>query len=679
LRAAINRDIHFCKRKTAFFKLFFAITLILLSGNAFAGTQVDSIMRVVGKIDDTIKVRRYKEEALKIFDADSSGAITLINQSILIANNLRFKRGIVEGLAAKASLKNKLNLYEESLMLYDSAATVAVKYGVPDVASSSLYNAGLVCYMRSRYAEALNYFMRDLKLSEQQHDSTKMSVLYNDIGVVYENLTDYENSLLYHHKSLQIRKQLNDSAGIAMSNNNLGMVVFYEKKYKESLKFHQESLRLRNKMNDHHGAIYSLFNISNIFFAVSSLNANDAISIFPFTAGEKAERISGVLLDSALSLRKTALKGAVELSDDYATVYCTKGIGEIYVLKKEWNKALKYLKEAESKARELGMQKELSEIYLNLHDAYFGLHQVKDALRYHTLYTATKDSVFNMQSARQIAALQTKIIVDNKEKEIELLNVKSEAQVKEISRQKLLRNITISGILAFMCFSIVIYRQRNRINKEKKRSDSLLLNILPAATAEELKATGTTKVRKHDVVTVMFTDFRNFTGISEKMSPEDLVMEINHCFSAFDNIISKYAIEKIKTIGDSYMCAAGLPTSNEKHALDSINAAIEIRDFMLNYRASQHVKGLETFEIRIGLHTGPVVSGIVGTKKFAYDIWGDTVNIASRMESSGEAGKVNISGACYELIQKQFDCIHRGTIEARNRGMIEMYFVEEKR
>ncbi|MEO8149969.1 MAG: adenylate/guanylate cyclase domain-containing protein [Bacteroidia bacterium] len=224
-------------------------------------------------------------------------------------------------------------------------------------------------------------------------------------------------------------------------------------------------------------------------------------------------------------------------------------------------------------------------------------------------------------------------------------------------------------------FLMVFYFQEKRIFFQK-RSEILLLNILPAETAQELKATGAAEAKSFDEVTVMFTDFKGFTTMSEKLSPQELVNEINYCYSAFDNIITKYGIEKIKTIGDSYMCAGGLPVANKTNAEDTIKAAIEIRDFMEHEKQKRQAEAKPFFEIRIGCNTGHVVAGIVGLKKFAYDIWGDTVNIASRMESSGKPGKVNISCSTYQLVKDKFKCEHRGKIEAKNKGMIDMYFVE---
>lgn len=213
---------------------------------------------------------------------------------------------------------------------------------------------------------------------------------------------------------------------------------------------------------------------------------------------------------------------------------------------------------------------------------------------------------------------------------------------------------------------------------EKKKAEDLLLNILPTETADELKNWGSSPARSYDHVTVLFTDFKGFTQMSESLSPQRLVTELDFCFRAFDDIISRYPIEKIKTIGDSYLCAGGLPTSNRTHPWDIVSAALEFQRYMDVVRKERSKSGEPFFEMRVGINTGPVVAGIVGVKKFAYDIWGDTVNVASRMESACEPGKVNISAATYALVKDKFHCTHRGKIAAKNKGEIDMYFVSGK-
>lgn len=214
--------------------------------------------------------------------------------------------------------------------------------------------------------------------------------------------------------------------------------------------------------------------------------------------------------------------------------------------------------------------------------------------------------------------------------------------------------------------------KNNLLDKEKKRSDDLLQNILPTEIIAELKETGHSKAKLFNHVSVLFTDFVNFTKISELMNPEELVAEIDYCFKGFDEIVERNGMEKIKTIGDAYLAVCGLPNEDEQHALKSIIAAQE----MIQFIHQRKIHGGK-FEIRVGIHSGPLVAGIVGVKKFAYDIWGDTVNTASRMESSGETGKINISADTYKLINQTFNCTYRGKIEAKNKGEIDMYFVED--
>ena len=282
-----------------------------------------------------------------------------------------------------------------------------------------------------------------------------------------------------------------------------------------------------------------------------------------------------------------------------------------------------------------------------------------------------------------------------KTKEIELSKATMEAErsQREAERNKEQRNqlmiLAGSGILLTLLLLVLfLISRRNRrqlkdknrmIEQEKERSNELLLNILPANIAEELREYGKAQTRKYDEVTVLFSDFINFSRISEQLSPEELVEELDRCFKGFDFIIGNYPeIEKIKTIGDAYMCASGL--DNRKTMPGSmIKAALEMQEYLEEQKQERMRLGKPYFEARIGIHTGPAVAGVVGVNKFAYDIWGDTVNTASRMETNGQAGRVNISEATYNLIKYQFDCEYRGKVQAKNKGLIDMYFVKGAR
>ena len=214
---------------------------------------------------------------------------------------------------------------------------------------------------------------------------------------------------------------------------------------------------------------------------------------------------------------------------------------------------------------------------------------------------------------------------------------------------------------------------RKALEAEKSRSDDLLLNILPLKIADELKHGNKVDPKYHDSVTIMFTDFKGFTRFAEETEPGVLVSDLNQYFSAFDDIISRHNLEKLKTIGDAYMCAGGLPEQSRTHAVDTCLAALEIQNFMTRTNEQRKKSRLPPWELRIGIHTGPVMAGVVGKTKFTYDIWGNAVNIAALMESNGEAGRIALSESTYHRVNDMFETEHRGSIEGKNKGSLEMY------
>jgi len=220
-----------------------------------------------------------------------------------------------------------------------------------------------------------------------------------------------------------------------------------------------------------------------------------------------------------------------------------------------------------------------------------------------------------------------------------------------------------------------INRLYSELDAEKHKSDQLLLNVLPVEIAEELKNNGKVEPVHYDCVSVLFTDFKGFTQLSENMTPRELVDELDYCFSYFDRVADKHSLEKLKTIGDSYMCAAGIPQPRANHAFDAVLAAIEIQQFMELRKMQKSQQNIPYWAIRIGIHSGPLLAGVIGHKKFAYDVWGDTVNTASRMESSGIPGNINISQATFELVKDFFECDYRGKVSAKNKGDLDMYLV----
>lgn len=279
----------------------------------------------------------------------------------------------------------------------------------------------------------------------------------------------------------------------------------------------------------------------------------------------------------------------------------------------------------------------------------------------------------------------TKYYKQNKKRLLEKIEKEkehTEVAEKEYSRLKYL-GLGAAGLLFLMGYFFwkkndkLLKNNNQSLLEEKKRSEDLLTNMLPAEVVRELKSKGTVKAHKYDGASVLFTDFKNFSEIAENLSPEELVKELGHCFTVFDRIIDKYRLQKIKTIGDAYMCVGGLYTRGGNHVQRMVFAALEIQHFLADRQAKRKAAGQYFFEARLGIHTGPIVAGVIGSKKIAFDVWGNTVNVAQQMEHHSDVGKVNISGETYALVKDKFECIQRETITAKNKQVYDMYYVNK--
>lgn len=367
-------------------------------------------------------------------------------------------------------------------------------------------------------------------------------------------------------------------------------------------------------------------------------------------------------------------------------------------------KAVQLAREGLQLSMRNNLRKELQDNEGQLYQAYAAAGNKPAAYDHFTRFIALRDSATGTKASALLAASMLRNQMEQQSRTDSLLREekdlrREESHRAEMEQERTQRNIFLLASLALFAFGASTLRQRNKIRKARDRSDELLLNILPEEVAEELKEKGESMARSIDQVTVLFTDFKGFTGMAEKMGAQELVNEIDTCFRAFDRILAKRGVEKIKTIGDAYMAAGGMPIPSADSARSTVLAALEMQDFMRTYKAEREAAGRPFFEMRIGIHTGPVVAGIVGVKKFQYDIWGDTVNTASRMESSGEVGRVNISEATYravvgsqlsvvgqgagsrttdnqQLTTPAFAFTPRGKVQAKGKGDMEMYFVE---
>jgi len=612
--------------------------------------KTDSLKAAVENLkEDTNKVNALLNLSKAYFGLEPRSAIRYSNEAKALSEKLGYQKGIALALKNigiayynQDEYVDAVNYWEESMEVFRKSGD---KSGVANIQS----NLGAIWSNQGDDPKALDYYLQSLKTSEEIKDTLRILTAYVNIGAVYSHKPSTRKKALdFYHSCLPLAEAIGDNDAIGTATVNIGEIYLEDRLFDSALYYFEKA---RIAFEGTEGAPYALNDIGKVYSQRGDYSK--AIS-YQQEAFEMAKK-----LDSKLDMVKSQL-----------------GLGRTYYDKGDIKSSYRAFATAEEIAKEIGATYQLEEAYKGLTDAAGEMGDYGNAFKYQTLLISIKDTIYNNNTDKKLGLLQFNFDIAKKEGEVTLLTKDKEIKDQEIKRQRLVKNGFIGGFTVVLLFAGVFFRQRNRISKEKKRSDELLLNILPEETAEELKATGTAKAKSFDEVTVLFTDFKNFTQASERLTAEELVQEINYCYSEFDKIVTRLGIEKIKTIGDAYMCAGGLPVSNTTHPVDVVKAGIEMQQFISKNKAEREAKGQPFFELRLGIHTGPVVAGIVGIKKFAYDIWGDTVNTASRMESSGEIGKVNISGATYEKVRSLFKCVHRGKIQAKNKGEIDMYFVE---
>ena len=495
--------------------------------------------------------------------------------------------------------------------------------------------------------QALESYFQAAKIATAEKINYKLGKVNIAIGDVYSFMGNHNNAVHYYKSAIHIHRENDSILMLATALENLGDEYLNVSKPDSALIMFEESGPLFKSLSHMYGIAMNIGN-KGIAYALlgnddmAKENMNHAIVMFERTR------------------------------DFYPISVYLNYISDIYLKQNNWTVALTYAERSLELAQRYGLKDQISDANLQLSNLYEQVENHAESLKYYKDYTVYKDSVRNITAVQQLADLE----VSQKQIEVDLLN-----QTKKNQRIVVIATaiaLFLIGLLALGLFRRNKYIQKTKkiIENEMNRSDNLLLNILPEETAQELKEYGKVKAKKFESVTVLFTDFEGFTNIAENLSPEKLVESVDFYFSKFDAIMEKFGLEKIKTVGDSYMCAGGLHEHKNDHAFNMIYAALEMVDFV---NESKNTNGNEQtrFDIRIGINTGSVVAGVVGTKKFAYDIWGDTVNIASRMESNSEPGKINVSQNTYEIIKNDFDCEFRGEIEAKNRGLMKMYFVNE--
>ncbi len=589
--------------------------------------RIDSLIKELSSAkEDTNEVNLLNSIAYAYNNTDPETGITYAQKALRLAETFGFKKGIAGANSMLGVNYMSLSDYPKALEYLLKALKQNEDLNDKKAIAGTLGNIGNVYIRQADYTRALEYYFRIQKTFEELGSKSDLAITFANIANVYFNQNDLDKALEYNKKAIKICDEIGERRGRAANMQNIGNVFEAKRDYTSSLQYDLDALKIFEELGDKHSMEVCLGSIGDCYLTI----AKDSIKVNP-----------GDLIPAS---RAEILKKSIEYSKK-SIALCTE-LGNIDDL--------------QSYAQSLSEAEELAGNY-------------KDALDNYKQYVKLNDSVFGSANKLKLLKMETQLEIGLKNKQIEIDKL-------AVAKKKNERSFYIVGIVLLLLVIVFIwrnYRSQKKSNAqlsvEKQRSEDLLLNILPAEVADELKNKGTAAARYFDNVTVMFTDFVNFTQAGERMSPQELIDELHTCFKTFDELITKYNIEKIKTIGDAYLAVSGLPIADAKHAENIVRCAIEINTFMRN---RQQQLGDKTFEVRIGIHSGSVVAGIVGVKKFAYDIWGDTVNTAARIEENSASGKINISQTTYELVKDKFACTYRGNIVAKNKGELSMYFVE---
>ncbi|MGA2298808.1 MAG: adenylate/guanylate cyclase domain-containing protein [FCB group bacterium] len=500
------------------------------------------------------------------------------------------------------------------------------------------------------FPKAFEVLFRSLKFSEENKDNYGIADACTNIGVVYINQNDINNAIRYFNKSININKILKRNLSIAECLINLGVYYANKDNINEALKNYLDAIALYNQT----GAKVESTIYINIGILYQKLNN----------------------YDTALIYFKKALIQTTEEENKEEILITNIYIGNLFNETQDYIQAEEYFIQSIKIAKEINNLYWLSQAYFNIALVYEKMNNYKLAYDYHVLYSAINDSLFNQENSNKIGKIEMKYEQDKKD-----IIVKQEKQIMNIVMISFIIGFVLVLFLAFFIYRNYRIKKKAHdevskknviISLEREKSEKLLLNILPETIATRLKE-GEPKIADNfDEASVIFIDQVGFTKNSSDTSPGRVVEILNKIYTEFDKIAEKYELEKIKTIGDCYMAASGIPIPNKDHAEAAALFAIEVMQKIDGYKTEE---GTE-IRFRTGIACGPVVAGIIGEKKFIYDLWGDTVNMASRMEEYGVAGKVQVTERFKNKLPKSYKFEERGEIEIKGKIRMKTWFLK---
>lgn len=708
---------------------------LLLCARGLPAQAADSLARLLAKAPaDTNRVRLLVDYAWEITVSQPDEAERRLQEAIGLAQRLKYPAGEASAWNVLGVLEEERGNRQDALRYYKKALRMRQNLGDKVETSNSLNNLGVLYEDLGQPDSALAYHKQNLTIQEELKDSLRIARAYFNIASALQEAGDLTEARGQLYEARRILEALNDPDGIAKVHTQLGHIYFELGRFDEALSWYKQALDMREKLGDPYRLALAITDYANALDERIA-NSTDSIPKNIFGIVDRAEPVRkhirpGGEADTVLFYYRRALDIWEELGDDGEKARVFANMGDVYKRLGQYAEALEYLQKAEAICVELNDLRTLIEIYNTQSDVYDRMGNTRESLRlvnkYYEIARETKNQKYTQSALKDFAEvyatmgnfrkayeyrvkydefryarlkekersdfarMEVMYESDKREKQLKEQEAAYKLQESELARSRILFFASLAGVLALLALAALLF-SRNRlraranreladknaaIEQERRRADDLLANILPAATAAELKAHARVKPVRYESVTVMFTDFKGFTTIAETMPSEVLITELDECFSLFDAVMQEFGIEKIKTIGDAYMCAGGLPVPNDTHPTDVVRAAIAMQTRLRALMEQKKLAGKPVFEMRIGIHTGPVVAGVVGRHKFAYDIWGDTVNTAARLEQGSEPLKINISETTYQAVKNQFPCTYRGRLSAKNKGEVAMYFVE---
>ncbi len=618
----------------------------------------------LGNVDD--RLRKYDE------------AIQYYREALAIYQKLPNSAGIIASMKNLGAVYTRKGNYNEALTCYFQALEEAQAIDKLDDIITALNNIGVAYQKLNQPEKAMKYYLEVLEIHREKGCKDQIALTLNNIGTVYRRQQNYEKALDCFEQALHIGNEIGDSELITKSLHNIGHVFDDQQDFDKAIQYYERSLKLKEQHNDLYGAASTRINIGYLRFKQKSYEK----AISQLEAGiEIANDIS------AFDLVKNSLEIMVEIysaTGDYEkSLAYHKRIAEINDSIAA-HESSKHVAEMETRYETAKKERKIIELQEVMGEQNQQLEKAKEDSRKKEIQIR---DLREERLEQQMELMKTAHVNEMNQQQIQILKQKAQIQALELKRQSIIRYSLIIGISLVLLLAAVTFlslrrkmRDNRTIRDEKAKTDKLLLNILPVRVADDLRQRGRTEPESYQDVTVYFSDIVGFTQKSSELEPKMLISELNDLFTAFDDIMTRNDCERIKTIGDAYLAVCGMPAANPNHAVNILNAATQIIDYLRNRNKESIIK----WQVRIGIHTGKVVGGIVGRRKYIYDVFGDTINTASRMESLSEPMQINISENVVQVLQANdaaktgLEFIEREPYEVKGKGPMRMFFARKK-